>query len=105
MKIAHLTSAHSRYDSRIFLKECASLAANGHQVTLIVADGKGDERKIGIQIFDAGASLGRIDRIRHAPRRVFDKARTVDADIYHLHDPELLPIGVATEEMWEKGCV
>jgi len=94
MNITHLTSAHARYDTRIFLKECSSLAAHGHQVTLIVADGKGDESKGGVQIVDAGASRGRLDRIRHAPSRVLAKALAVDAQVYHLHDPELLPIGL-----------
>ena len=35
-----------------------------------------------------------MDRIRTAPRRVFQKALELDADIYHLHDPELIPIGL-----------
>lgn len=41
MNICHLTSVHSRYDTRIFLKECRSLARTGYQVSLVVADGKG----------------------------------------------------------------
>lgn len=92
--IAHLTSVHPRYDTRIFLKECTSLVANGYQVSLVVADGKGDEEKNGIIIYDVGASKGRLDRIRNAPSRVFGKALELNADIYHLHDPELIPIGL-----------
>lgn len=94
MRIAHLTCVHTRYDTRIYLKECATLAANGHQVWLIVADGRGNEESNGVCIKDAGASGGRLDRIRHAPGRVLAKALQVDADVYHLHDPELLPIGL-----------
>ena len=41
MKIAHLTSAHPRYDTRIFLKQCLSLVANGYETYLVVADGTG----------------------------------------------------------------
>ena len=41
-----------------------------------------------------GASQGRLDRIRHAPSRLLAKALELDADIYHLHDPELISIGV-----------
>jgi glycosyltransferase involved in cell wall biosynthesis len=94
VSVAHLTSAHPRYDTRIFLKQCKSLAVNGYSVTLVVADGKGDEEKNGVVIYDVGASLGRLDRIRNAPSRVLVKALELDADIYHLHDPELIPIGL-----------
>lgn len=93
-KSAHLSSVHPRFDTRIFLKECTSLANNGYTVSLVVADGKGDESKNNVAIFDVGASKGRIDRIRNAPGRVLAKALELDADIYHLHDPELIPIGV-----------
>ena len=51
MHIVHLTSAHPRYDIRIFLKQCISLAKR-YTVSLIVADGLGDEVKHHIQIFD-----------------------------------------------------
>lgn len=67
---------------------------HGHQVTLIVADGKGDEFNGGVLILDAGASRGRLDRIRNAPARVLAIALALDAHVYHLHDPELLPIGL-----------
>lgn len=93
-KIAHLTSAHTRYDTRIFLKECTSLAHHGYTVSLVVADSKGDEVKNGVAIYDVGASNGRIDRIRNAPGRVLDKALELDVDLYHFHDPELIPIGL-----------
>lgn len=94
LRVAHLTSAHPRYDTRIFLKECASLVLHGYSVFLIVADGKGDEVAGNVKIVDAGASCGRFDRIRNAPGRVLAKALEVDAQVYHLHDPELLPIGL-----------
>lgn len=92
-KVAHLTSAHSRYDSRIFYKECKSLVKHGHKVSLVVADGKGDETRDGISIHDVGAPSGRLDRMLNATIRIFRRAKILDADIYHLHDPELLPIG------------
>lgn len=101
-KVAHLTSAHLRYDTRIFLKECTSLAAHGYITSLIVADGKGDEHKNGVAIYDVGASKGRFDRIRNAPGRVMRKAVELDADAYHLHDPELIPIGLKLKKQGKK---
>jgi glycosyltransferase involved in cell wall biosynthesis len=92
MRVAHVTSAHPRDDVRVFLKECRSLARAGHDVTLIVADGLGDEIRSDVAIRDAGASSGRASRILGAQWRVFRLAIEVDADVYHLHDPELLPL-------------
>ena len=99
MNVFHLTSVHSRYDTRIFNKMCCSLSKHGYNVTLIVADGKGDEVKNNVTILDVGASKGRFDRIRNAPSRVFAKAITLNADAYHLHDPELMPIGLKLKRL------
>lgn len=94
-RVAHLTSAHPRHDTRIFLKQCRSLAATGYETHLVVADGGGDELRDGVQIVDVGAANGRRDRAVGATRRVLKRAIELDADIYHFHDPELLPIGLA----------
>lgn len=93
-RIAHLTSAHPRNDTRIFIKQCRTLAAHGYDVALVVADDKGDEFKDGVRIVDAGRMPGRLNRIFTTTRRVLDKAVALDADVYQLHDPELIPIGL-----------
>jgi glycosyltransferase involved in cell wall biosynthesis len=98
-RITHLTSVHPRYDTRIFHKMCASLASQDHEVTLVVADGKGAEVKNGVRIVDVGASKGRFDRIRNAPKRVFAKAAALKADLYHVHDPELIPTGLKLKRL------
>lgn len=95
LRAAHLTSVHPRTDARIFLKMCRCLASAGHDITLVVADGLGDEKKDGVRIVDAGKPRGRLDRMLGATRRVLKHALALDADIYHLHDPELLPAGLA----------
>jgi len=94
LKVCHLTSVHSRFDIRIFLKECRSLANAGFDVSLIVADGNGPERSQGVKIIDVGRSHGRVDRMRNVTRRIYESAVTLDADIYHFHDPELVPVGL-----------
>ena len=90
-KIVHLTSVHDRTDARIFLKECRSLAQAGYEVFLIVADGKGDETVNGVRIVDSGPRRRRLARMLLTTGQAVRKALSVDADIYHLHDPELLP--------------
>lgn len=92
--VAHLTSVHPRHDTRIFHKMCKSGVEHGFQMTLIVADGKGDSEESGVSIHDVGKSKGRIDRMRGATSRVYQAALSLNADLYHLHDPELMPIGL-----------
>ena len=89
--IVHLTSAHTRFDTRIFLKMARSSAAAGYRTSLVVADGQGDAQRDDVKIVDAGASQGRLDRMHGATRRVADRGVALDADLYHIHDPELLP--------------
>lgn len=93
-KIAHLTSVHARYDTRIFFKECTSLSKSGYDVSLVVADGKGYEVKNGIKIFDVGVIYGKGSRILKTTQNIYKKALELDADIYHFHDSELLPTGL-----------
>ena len=92
--ICHLTSAHARGDTRIFVKQCKSLAKEGFDTSLIVADGLGNSEEEDIVVFDVGKSKSRIGRIFKSARKVYHKALEVDADIYHLHDPELIPYGL-----------
>ena len=96
INIAHLTSVHTRYDTRIFLKMCSSLARNEmYQVSLIVADGKQDELINNVRIIDAGKDrTGRIARMTKSVSKIFTIAKMLDCDIYHLHDPELIPVGL-----------
>lgn len=102
VRVAHLTSAHPRDDIRVFLKECCSLARHGLGVALVVADGRGDEVRNGVMIVDVGCSTGRLGRMFKATRRVYQKALELDAEIYHLHDPELLPVGLKLKRRGKK---
>jgi glycosyltransferase involved in cell wall biosynthesis len=103
IKIAHLTSAHPRCDTRIFIKMCSSLAENGYETFLVVADGKGSETKNDVNIVDIGAKTGgRLSRMTKTVNKVFKKAVELDVDIYHLHDPELLPIGLKLKKLGKK---
>ena len=101
VKVTHLTSAHPRYDTRIFVKMCSSLAKI-HDVSLIVADGLKDEIKSGVKIYDVGRSEGPFNRIVKTTKKVLKKAIELDSDIYHLHDPELMPIGLKLKKMGKK---
>jgi glycosyltransferase involved in cell wall biosynthesis len=102
-KIAHLTSVHPRDDVRVFLKECRTLAEHGFAVSLVVADGKGNEVKAGVSIVDVGKSVGgRLSRMTSTTRRILTRALELNADLYHLHDPELLPLAAKLKKSGKK---
>jgi glycosyltransferase involved in cell wall biosynthesis len=101
-RIAHLTSAHPRDDIRIFIKQCQSLSHHGYDVSVVVADGLGNFCDGAYKVIDAGASTGRTNRILKAPKRVLNHALSLNADIYHLHDPELIPIGLKLKRLGKK---
>lgn len=99
--IVHLTSVHPRYDTRIFLKMCKSLSKK-YKVNLIVADNNGNEIKDNINIFDVGKSNNRKDRIFNITKKILKKALEIDVKVYHLHDPELIPIGLKLKKAGKK---
>ena len=76
------------------MKQCRDLARQGYKVSLIVADGLGNCRRDGVDIIDVGREQGRMARMLRSTARVYRHARALDAAIYHLHDPELIPAGL-----------
>ena len=102
-KVCHMTSVHKRYDARILKKECVTLANSGYDVTLLVADNLEDEIYYGVKITSIKFTpKNRIDRILHSKKKMLAKALKIDADIYHFHDPELIPVGVSLTKHGKK---
>lgn len=92
-RVVHLTSVHARYDNRILFKQCVSLSRHGFETTLIVADGKGDEIfDDEVVILDVGSKKGHLHRMTVICYRIYRLALRLDAKIYQIHDPELIPI-------------
>ena len=94
MRIAHLTSVHVPFDTRIFYKECCTLQEAGYQVHLVAAHER-QETVSGIQIIPLPRYDRRYKRMLLGAWFVFRTARVLKAEVYHFHDPELLPVGVA----------
>ncbi len=94
VKVCHFTSIHPSGDTRIFVKECSSLAKAGYDVTLIAVDTQ-ESTTNGVKIVNVPSTgNGRLHRMRVTGRSVYRKALYVDADIYHFHDPELIPFAL-----------
>jgi hypothetical protein len=88
-RIVHITSAHSALDTRIFYKECRSLARAGYEVVLLGAHPL-NEMRDGVLLLGLGRSPGRTHRMTLKLIELCREAFRLDADIYHIHDPELL---------------
>ena len=102
-RIVHVTSVHPRYDTRIFYKNCISLSHGGYNVSLIVADGLGDEVTDSVNIIDIGKrSKNRLLRYTTTAKKMLQKAKEIDADVYHFHDPELIPVGLKLKKVGKK---
>ncbi|MCX7124324.1 MAG: group 1 glycosyl transferase, partial [Gammaproteobacteria bacterium] len=91
-KVVHITSVHTRYDVRIFFKECISLSENGFDVTLISPESK-EQFASAVRHKSLPRAKSRLDRFFRVGFHALILALREKADIYHLHDPELIPLG------------
>ncbi|MDA1191102.1 MAG: glycosyltransferase family 4 protein, partial [Candidatus Poribacteria bacterium] len=92
VRVCHLTTTHSPTDSRIFWKECVSLANRGYEVHALFPDTE-DRLENGVVIHGIDMpDSGRIGRRLIGGWRAAKRARAIKADVYHIHDPDLLPV-------------
>lgn len=102
IKVCHFSSVHRSDDVRIFLKECSSLAQEGFEVFLVTANSE-TEIVNGVQrIGVTNVTSNRFTRMLKTSKAVYKKALSLDADIYHFHDPELLPYGLKLKRKGKK---
>jgi len=92
-RAVHLTSAHPPLDVRIFHKECRSLARAGYEVT-VLGNHTRNEIVDSVRLQGLGATRGRLQRITVKLVRMCQAAFQNAADVYHIHDPELLLVGL-----------
>lgn len=92
-KVCHLTSVHNPFDTRIFFKEANSLNKFGYEVVIIAQHDK-DEVVGDIKIISVKKTKQRIIRMLFTTLKIFALAIKEQAKIYHIHDPELIPVGI-----------
>ena len=92
-KAVHMTSVHSALDARIFHKECRSLARAGFEFT-VVGPHSADAVEDRVHIKSIRQDRSRLVRMTRTVWRVYREARKQQADIYHFHDPELIPVAL-----------
>lgn len=92
-RVAHLSSKHRWDDIRIFRKEAVTLAAHGYEVTY-VAPAERSSTAGGVRIEAVPLPKSRRARMLGTVWRVYRAALRLDTDLYHFHDPELIPVGL-----------
>ena len=92
-RVCIITTVHESFDTRIFHKQAKTLAKAGYDVSLI-AQHNGIETVDGVTIVGLPKARDRFQRIFGLSWRAFKLARSQQADVYHFHDPELIPIGL-----------
>lgn len=101
IKICHITSVHSQNDIRIFEKECCALAVYGYDVHLVASGISKTQNAVHIHGM-GDIPKSRIQRMLCFTKRVYEKALEIDAQIYHFHDPELIPFGLRLKKLGYK---
>ena len=125
MKICILTSAHSPYDARIFYKEAVTLKKAGYEIVIIApvqksmnslrtgevtVDKTGHccyQRRVsseGIEICYVPPFKNRTERFMNI-RHVYKNAIREKADVYHFHDPDLIPIALKLKKKTGKPVI
>jgi len=91
--ICILTAVHPVWDSRIFHREAKTLVRAGYEVSFIVPHDK-EEIIEGVRIIPLPKPNNRFSRMTRGAWRLFRLALKEKSDIYHFHDPEIIPVGI-----------
>jgi glycosyltransferase involved in cell wall biosynthesis len=96
-----MTSVHSALDHRIFKKECRSLARAGFDVTVVGPHPEDAVEEL-VRIKSVKKHGSKLARMTRTVWNVFREAEKRDADIYHFHDPELIPVALLLRSRGKK---
>ncbi|MFC4025017.1 glycosyltransferase [Oceanobacillus longus] len=92
-RVVQLTTVHHPYDPRIYHKECKSLQQAGFDVTLIAQESvKEGTKEKPIKHIPLKTYKSRLKRMTLGAFAAYKEAKKLNADVYHFHDPELLPV-------------
>jgi glycosyltransferase involved in cell wall biosynthesis len=99
-----LTNVHHPLDPRIFYKQALSLVRAGHRV-VVVGPGPADLAgwREGVEIRTVPLPRSAWGRLRNLGR-VWRAGWQVRAQVYHFHDPELLPAGLLLRLLGREAC-
>jgi glycosyltransferase involved in cell wall biosynthesis len=90
MRICHITSMHPWDNVRIYQRACMGLLKKGLEIHLIATYPGKKPQESGVQFHWLKQRQGWKRRI-YSSREAYKLALNIDADVFHFHDPDLLP--------------
>ena len=103
-RAVHISTVHPALDARIFYREALALRDHGYDVTVFGVC-KEDARVEGVSVRAIGGSHGRFDRMAMSGYRGLRAVLAERGDVYHFHDPELMPAALLAKWLWRKRVV
>ncbi len=97
IKVIHVGYFHRFDDVRILRKECVSLVKSGYDVTFVTSNRNGtfDEKELlGVKIKVIPLEGKRFIRYFSYKRKLLDFLLKADADIYHVHEANLISVAL-----------
>ncbi len=99
--VAVVSTVHNGQDTRVLRRTAIALAAAGHDVAYVTTDPPPPTALDGESIAVVGVDRpdGRLDRMTRIQWQALQATIATDADVVHLHDPELLPTALVLRAM------
>jgi glycosyltransferase involved in cell wall biosynthesis len=102
MEVCHITTVHPAQDARIFHRMCRALARRNINVAVIAPESFGGEPHLRPSLFNG--DLGRAPRFQRSGIAL-RAALAEPADVYHFHDPELIPMALALKTLRRDSAI
>jgi glycosyltransferase involved in cell wall biosynthesis len=102
MDVCHITTVHPVQDARIYHRMCGALAARKLDVVLIAPGSFPAQAHL--RPSNANDRLTRAGRLRRSAIAL-RAALAEDADVYHFHDPELIPMALLLKALRPSAAV
>jgi glycosyltransferase involved in cell wall biosynthesis len=99
-KVCHVISGYFRNDARVFYRQCLSLKKQGFDVCILTNDAEPSAIQEGIEVIScAHLPVPRWKALLFSTRHFFQPAIDINADVYQIHSPELLPLAVKLKRL------
>jgi glycosyltransferase involved in cell wall biosynthesis len=103
-KVMIFSSVHPYDDTRIFHKQAVSLAQAGYQVELHAVADFTEKVIQGVRVVGVQRHASKLKRLENG-KLLYERAIESGADLFHFHDPELLPWGAKLAKKTKKPVI